>query len=74
MTTQMDASTWIPTGKARIIWGSAGHKPIFEQLSTQMRDLVVPLGGTYVENPRFWKAAGRNPVTVHPLGGCPMGR
>ncbi len=62
-----------PTGDTRIIWGAAGWKPIFEQLSDEMLELVRPLGGTFLRNPRHLRAAGRNPVTVHPLGGCPMG-
>lgn len=44
-------------------------------LETELRDLSAGIGGTYFPNP-LW----RNPlwdkgklVTVHPLGGCPMG-
>lgn len=62
-----------PDGKPRVIWGAAGDKKVFAQLSDEIRGLVTALGGTYVENPRWNKALGHNPVTVHPLGGCGMG-
>ena len=59
-------------GEPRIIWGAAGEKPIFNQLADEMLELVKPLGGTYLRNPRYLRLAGHNPITVHPLGGCPM--
>lgn len=60
-------------GEPRVIWGAAGDKPIFSELADEMLELVKPLGGTYLRNPRYLRLAGHNPITVHPLGGCPMG-
>ncbi len=60
-------------GKPHVIWGAVGDRAIFTQLSDEMRGLVAALGGTYVKNPRWTRALGHNPITVHPLGGCPMG-
>ena len=36
-----------------------------------MRELVEALGGRFVDNPLWWLS---KVVTVHPLGGCPVGR
>ena len=37
-----------------------------------MRGHTAALGGTYIANPRWYRPLGRNLVTVHPLGGCPL--
>lgn len=61
-------------GKPKVVWGAIGHRMVFEDLSDAMLGITRELGGTYVKNPRWdKKALGRNPVTVHPLGGMPMG-
>jgi cholesterol oxidase len=39
-----------------------------------MKELTAAVGGTYIRNPRWSDLLGRNVITVHPLGGCPMGR
>lgn len=60
-------------GQARLLWGAVPDRPIFRSMSEEMRALVAGLGGTYIPNPRGSKLLGNNEVTVHPLGGCPMG-
>jgi len=60
-------------GHAKVMWGAAPDLSIFKLISDRMYDLTAALGGTYVDNPRWMKAFGKNAVTVHPLGGAAMG-
>jgi len=62
-----------PAGRPKIVWGAVPDLPIFETISQQMYDITAALGGTYIRNPRWSKWFGHNAVTVHPLGGVPMG-
>ncbi len=57
----------------RVVWGSLADKPLFAEMDAEMRALVAELGGTWVPNPNPWRAFGGPPMSVHPLGGCPMG-
>jgi len=63
-----------PEGKIRLHWEVGPFRPIFERINDEMRELTSALGGTYIRNPRWTPFFGRNVVTVHPLGGCAMGR
>ncbi|HEY6002584.1 MAG TPA: GMC family oxidoreductase [Anaeromyxobacter sp.] len=60
-------------GDVKVLWGQEPDRPIFQAMSDEMYRLVKGLGGTYVRNPRWSDLLGRNLITVHPLGGCPMG-
>lgn len=57
----------------RVVWGALPEKRIFAEMDKEMRALVADLGGTWVPNPNPWRAFGGPPMTVHPLGGLPMG-
>lgn len=57
----------------RVVWGGLADKPIFRTMDREMRALVADLGGTWVSNPNPWRGFGGPPMTVHPLGGVPMG-
>jgi cholesterol oxidase len=59
--------------RPRISWPKAGSQPIFEKIKMTLRRATKALGGDFVENPLWSKDMGRALVTVHPLGGCPMG-
>jgi cholesterol oxidase len=61
------------TGEARVLWGAIPDRPIFGSISEKMYGMVEALGGTYIRNPRWNESLGKNLITVHPLGGCPMG-
>ncbi|NIQ37020.1 MAG: GMC family oxidoreductase [Proteobacteria bacterium] len=61
-------------GGVRIDWETGPSKPIFQRISEEMKRLTAAQGGTYIRNPRWTPFFGRNVVTVHPLGGCVMGR
>jgi len=59
--------------RARVDWPGVGKKPIFERISGLLEQATSGLGGTYVRNPIWTELLGHDLVTVHPLGGCPMG-
>ncbi len=61
-------------GNIRIHWDKAPSEEIFNEISNEMRSITQELGGTYIKNPRWSKFLGNNLITVHPLGGCPMGK
>ncbi len=51
-------------------WSLDSSKPYFERVRSTMADIAEALGGTFVPNPTY---RINRVVTVHPLGGCPMG-
>ncbi|TBC19533.1 alpha/beta fold hydrolase [Rhizobium ruizarguesonis] len=54
-------------------WPGVGQKPVYQRIAGKMRTAVAATGGTYVPNPTWTKMLNHSLVTVHPLGGCPMG-
>jgi cholesterol oxidase len=70
----------IPDGRMRlrgparldIDWSERTSREYFARMRSTMRRIAELLGGAYVEAPGYSWA--RRLVTVHPLGGCPMGR
>jgi cholesterol oxidase len=63
-----------PDGNIRIHWEAGPSESIYQKISDEMKQLTATLGGTYIKNPRWTPFFGRNLITVHPLGGCGMGR
>lgn len=69
----------IPDGTMRLTgdrlldvdWNKRRSNPTFEDVRRTGREIARVLDGTFKDNPPWY--AGRV-VTVHPLGGCPMGR
>jgi len=61
------------TGHVRLLWHNAPEQPVVQRITAEMRGLTAALGGTFIPNPRGHPALGHNLITVHPLGGCPMG-
>lgn len=59
---------------AAVHWPNAGDEPVFTHISAMLRKGVAANGGTYVPNPVSNKWLGGDIMTVHPLGGCAMGR
>jgi cholesterol oxidase len=59
--------------RLRVVWPDVGTEPIFEQVQQNLIAATRPLGGTYLPNPIWAKVMGQSLITVHPLGGCPMG-
>jgi cholesterol oxidase len=59
-------------GLLEVDWSKDGASgPYFEQLRARMHDLSDALGGSFHDNPLWWLD---KVITVHALGGCPMGR
>jgi cholesterol oxidase len=50
---------------------NASSKDFFEHVRDVSRDIAEELGGTFLDNP-IWLLS--RVITVHALGGCPMGR
>jgi cholesterol oxidase len=70
----------IPDGKMRleqngsleVDWSKGGASgPYFDRVRDRMRDIAGELGGEFHDNPLWWLS---KVITVHALGGCPMGR
>ena len=59
--------------RLRIHWPGVGKEPIFKAVNDTLDEATRPLGGTYTPDPLWSKLLNESLVTVHPLGGCPMG-
>lgn len=55
-----------------VSWPGVGRQPGFARASELMRRATEALNGIYVQNPLWNELTGRNLITGHPLGGCPM--
>jgi cholesterol oxidase len=69
----------IPEGRMRlddglldVAWSKDGaSKAYFDKLRETMHTIADELGGSFQDNPLWWLS---KVITVHALGGCPMGR
>ena len=59
--------------RLRIRWPGIGSSPMFEQIDETLEHAAEAVGGTYIPNPEWYELQKHPLVTVHPLGGCPMG-
>jgi cholesterol oxidase len=59
------------TGDLDVTWALDDSKAYFDRVRTVMGDLADAVGGRFTDDPIWY--IGRS-ITVHPLGGCPMGR
>jgi cholesterol oxidase len=67
-----DGRMHLTDGKLEVDWSKDGaSKLYFERLRDRMHDLSDELGGQFQDNPLWWLS---KVITVHALGGCPMGR
>jgi cholesterol oxidase len=67
-----DGRMYLSDGLLEVDWSKDGaSRPYFERLRDRMRDLSNALGGRFHDNPLWWVS---KVITVHALGGCPMGR
>jgi cholesterol oxidase len=57
-------------GELEIDWDSAYSEPAFAAIRKMMRELAAALDARFLEGPSSLLS---RMVTVHPLGGCPMG-
>lgn len=61
-------------GRVEVAWKDVGKKPGFKSVAANVRRAVAALGGTYVPNPIWTELFQHDLITVHPLGGCAIGR
>ena len=67
-----DGRMQLHDGLLDVDWSKDGaSKAYFDKLRGAMRDLSQELGGEFHDNPLWWLS---KVITVHALGGCPMGR
>ncbi|WP_323742695.1 GMC oxidoreductase [Nocardioides islandensis] len=58
-------------GRLEVDWTTETSLEYFNGVRGTMRTIAEQLGGTYADNPLWWV---KRVITVHPLGGAPMGR
>lgn len=68
-----DGTMRLEGDRLRVEWPGVGSKPGFVRVSENIAEASAATGGTYVPNPIWTDLLGHELVTVHPLGGCPMG-
>jgi cholesterol oxidase len=56
--------------KLNVDWSRETSEAYFERLNTTMRRIADVLGAKYVDNPMWFR---KRVITVHPVGGAPMG-
>jgi cholesterol oxidase len=67
-----DGRMYLRNGRLAIDWHkSRGSLEYFNRLRNTSRDIAQSLGGRFADNPIWFL---RRVITVHPLGGAPMGR
>ncbi|HET9392222.1 MAG TPA: GMC family oxidoreductase [Candidatus Rubrimentiphilum sp.] len=69
MTTRIDPKTGVPL--LQLAWNDARSRGYLKRANAAGRQVARALGGRYSLNPLTWLF--NNLITVHPLGGCPMG-
>lgn len=61
-------------GQPEVVWPGVSQRAVFRRLNDELRAHTNTLGGTFVPNFRWTFGGGRNLITAHPLGGCPLGQ
>jgi cholesterol oxidase len=66
-----DGRMYLHNGRLDLDWKRANSDAYFERLRTTSREFAHVLGGRFADNPLWFL---KRVITVHPLGGAPMGR
>ena len=66
-----DGRMYLDQGRLEIDWTTATSLDYFASMRSAMERIAAAMGARYVDNP-LWLA--KRVITVHPLGGKPMGR
>jgi cholesterol oxidase len=67
-----DGRMSLEDGRLELDWSKSGaSKAYFDRVRTSMHQIADELGGQFRDNPIWWL---NKVITVHALGGCPMGR
>jgi cholesterol oxidase len=69
-----DGTLKLENDRLRINWRGVGDKPIFKDVDLRLRQATAALNGIHVSDPLWSKMLNDSLVTVHPLGGCAMGK
>lgn len=67
---QPDGVMRLRSGYLDVQWTTETSRDYFDAVRSTMADIAVAMGGRFVSNPLSWL---HRVVTVHPLGGAPMG-
>ncbi|GLR79045.1 FAD-binding protein (plasmid) [Azospirillum oryzae] len=59
--------------RLRVDWPGVGKRRAFGNIAERLRAVAEATGGTFIPNPLWTPLLHHELVTVHPLGGCPMG-
>ncbi len=59
--------------RLRIDWPGIGASPLFQEINAVLDHASTAVGGELVPNPAWRELLSHPLITVHPLGGCPMG-
>ena len=59
--------------RLEVHWPGVTELPIFQTIGEKLYAATAATGGTFTRNPLTTTFLGNNLITVHPLGGCPMG-
>lgn len=59
--------------RLRIHWPGAGDQPIYRHMQQAVIGATQPANGIAIKEPTWNHVLHHNLITVHPLGGCPMG-
>jgi cholesterol oxidase len=57
-------------GYLDVRWTARNSRAYFDRVGERMQDIAGALGGHFLPDPLWWLSLL---ITVHPLGGCPMG-
>lgn len=60
--------------RADILWPGVASQDIFNRVDDALARATKVHGGVHIKNPLSRTVFGNNLITVHPLGGCGMGR
>ena len=60
--------------RLKVDWPGVSDQKNFKIADERLKAATAANGGTYTKNPLTSTILGNNLITVHPLGGCPMGR
>ena len=61
-------------GKVFLHWPDVEKQPVYERARQVLEKMLERMGADYMQNPMRDRILGGRLVTVHPLGGCRMGK
>jgi len=70
---QCSGELFLENDQIKINWPNAARQEVFRRIDDALTRAVAATGGTYIRNPLSETVLGENLLTVHPLGGAPMG-